>query len=233
MITVKAAAIGLVLAGLAGCGNASASKPEVAPSASAVPHAGAVPSTQAAASAAMSASVTAARSVRVSGVYTWPHARLRINAGLFPGRMAGLLVDDGEPITVLGTGSTMDMKLTPALLRYFHRSAECARLCGRYVPLRRSLAQGYLRSYGLRSSEQVLQDTTPIGPKLVSVTYDGQRGLRWAAPSYGPGAYVIVAATPQCFPLKVDVPGHFVLTFSQWNQVPAPVAPSSVYRGSW
>jgi hypothetical protein len=45
------------------------------------------------------------------------------------------------------------------------------------------------------------------------------------APGYGRGAYVIFSATAQTYPLMADDPGHFDLTFSKWDSVPAPHAP--------
>jgi hypothetical protein len=52
---------------------------------------------------------------------------------------------------------------------------------------------------------------------------------------YAPGAYIIVSKTPECYPLEINDPGHFRLTFSQWNSVRAPAAPpkSKIFTGTW
>jgi hypothetical protein len=184
----------------------------------------------------MSNSVSAATSVHVTGAYTYPHASLTLNVGLLKsGPMAGSLVDNGEPIVAIDVGGQMYTKVTKAFLAYLGKSKECHAICGQYVIAKQDLAGALLASMGMASTESILQDMAAAGPSMTSVTYDGEAAYTWSPPDYAPGSAIIVGPLPQCLPLKVDVPGQFVLTFSQWNQVPTPVAPprAKVHKGSW
>jgi len=184
----------------------------------------------------MSNSVSSATSFHVTGEYTYPHARLTLNVGLLKsGAMAGSLVDNGEPIVAADVGGQMYTRVTRPFLAYLGKSRECATICGQYVIAKPALAGGLLASMGIGWTESVLQDMAAAGPTMTSVTYDGQAAYTWSPPDYAPGSYIIVGPLPQCLPLKVDVPGQFVLTFSQWNQVPTPVAPprAKIHKGPW
>ncbi|HUB38031.1 MAG TPA: hypothetical protein VMA72_04195 [Streptosporangiaceae bacterium] len=184
----------------------------------------------------MSASVTAATGFHVKGVYTWPKAILKVNVDLLKsGQMAGSMRDDSEPLSAIYAGGTMYTELTPAFLGYFGKSAECAALCGKYILSKRTTSRGLLRSMGNASTESIIDDMSAVGPAMTSVTFDGHSAYRWTPPNYGPNSYIIVSALPQCFPLKIYVPGHFTLTFSRWNKVsaPEPPAPALIYNGTW
>ncbi len=184
----------------------------------------------------MSASVTAASGFHVTGVYTWPNARLRVDVDLLhSGQMAGSMVDDGEPLSVIYTGGKMYTDLTPRFLRYLGKSGECAALCGKYVLSKPATSRGFLRSMGITSTESIIDDMSAVGPAMKSVTFDGQPAYRWTPPNYGAHSYIIVSALPRCFPLEIYVPGQFVLTFSQWDKVSTPEPPPAVqiYTGTW
>jgi hypothetical protein len=228
----------LVTAGLAGCRGsgtglaASTSSASVSPT----PAPTSTAPTQADVGFAMSGSVGVATSFHVAGEYTYPHARLALNVGLLKsGSMAGTLVDNGEPIVATYVGGKMYTKVTRDFLAYLGKSRECARICGQYVLARPDLAHGLLASMGMAVTESILQDMAAAGPTMTSVTYDGQPAYEWSPADYAAGSYIVVGPLPQCLPLKVDLPGQFVLTFSQWNQVPAPVAPraSKIHKGPW
>jgi hypothetical protein len=88
-----------------------------------------------------------------------------------------------------------------------------------------SLAHGLVRSVGVTSTLRTLLSMALKLEKPAATTYHGQPALLAKAPGYGRGAYVIFSATAQTYPLKADDPGHFDLTFSKWNSVPAPHAP--------
>jgi hypothetical protein len=126
-------------------------------------------------------------------------------------------------------------KLTPAFLAYFGKSGECATRCGQYVVAKPATATGLLNSMGFASTESILADMAAAGPTMLTFTYHGQPAYRWSPPNYPKGSYIIVAATAQCLPLKVDVPGQFVLAFSEWNQVPTPTAPAAakIHTTAW
>lgn len=235
--------VGLAAAALAACsgtGPAPAGSTSSAGSVSPAPVSpkptSTVPSTQAAAAFTMSTSVDNASSFHVTGTYTWPHARLKVNVGLLKtGQLAGTLVDDGDPMSAVDAAGQMYVKVTPGFLGYLGKSGECAALCGQYVVAKPSLASGLLDSMGMTQTETILENMAAAGPSMTSVAYHGQAAYRWSAPGYAAGSYIIVAATAQCYPLKVDVPGQFELTFSQWNQVPVPAKPaaSKIHTGTW
>jgi hypothetical protein len=184
----------------------------------------------------MSKSVRVATSFHVAGQYTYPHARLTLNVGLLKsGPMTGSLVDNGEPLVATYVRGTMYTKVTRDFLAYLGKSRECRSICGQYVIARPQLAHGLLASMGFASTESILQHMTAGTGTMAPVTYAGQSAYIWSLPAYAAGSYIIVGPLPQCLPLKVDVPGQFVLTFSQWNQVTAPAAPpsSKVHKGEW
>ena len=171
----------------------------------------------------MSKSVSAATSFHVAGQYTYPHAKLTLNVGLLKsGPLTGSLVDNGEPLVATYVGGKMYTKVTRDFLAYLGKSRECRRICGQYVIARPQLARGLLASIGYASTENLLQHMTPGTDAIAPVTYSGQPAYRWSLPAYAAGSYIVVGPLPQCLPLKVDVPGQFVLTFSQWNQVDCP-----------
>ena len=226
----------LMTAGLAGCRVAGGGPAAATSSAAISPTPTPTTPTQADVAFAMSGSVSTATSFHVAGQYTYPRARLTLDVGLLKsGSMSGSLVDNGEPIAATYVGGKMYTKVTHGFLAYLGKSRECARICGQYVLARPDLAHGLVASMGFASTESILQDMAAAGPSMTSVTYDGQPAYTWSPPDYAAGSSIIVGPLPQCVPLKVDVPGQFVLTFSQWNQVPAPAAPpsSKVHKGKW
>jgi hypothetical protein len=167
-----------------------------------------------------------AASVHVRGRYTWPRSRISVNVGMLQtGDIAGLIVDDGDPMSVIDVGGTMYAKITPAFAAFYHQSAACPALCGKYAIVPHSLAHGLVRSVGVTSTLRTLLSMALKLEKPAATTYHGQPALLAKAPGYGRGAYVIFSATAQTYRLKADDPGHFDLTFSKWNSVPAPHAP--------
>jgi hypothetical protein len=226
---------GFVTAGLAGCGQGPGSAAP-ASSAAVTPTPTSTAPTQADLGRAMSRSVRAATSFHVAGQYTYPHARLTLDVGLLKsGTMAGSLVDNGEPITATYVGGKMYAKVTHGFLAYLGKSRECRTICGEYVTAQPDQARDLLASMGIASTENILLHMATGAPALTPVTYAGQPGYRWSPPGYAAGSYIVVGPLPQCLPLKVDVPGQFVLTFSQWNRVRAPAPPpaAKVHKGPW
>jgi hypothetical protein len=167
-----------------------------------------------------------ASSVHVVGTYTWSHSRaVIVNADMHQtGQMAGYINNYGLPMIVIYVGGKMYVKLTPVLEAYYHRNCPSPE-CGEYSIYPRSRAAGLIRSVGATSTLNILLSMAQSLSKPTPTTFHGQPALKAMAPGYGPGAYVIVTATPQTLPLQAVDPGHFKLTFSQWNSVPAPAAP--------
>jgi len=233
LLLLLAAALWSVLTAASGCSGAGTARTgSTLNPVKATP----VPTTAVDASNAMFATVNAARSVHVRGTYRWPGSRLRVNLGVqMSGQMEGSMVDDSEPISVIDVGGKMYAELTPAFLASLGKSGECPALCGKYVIANRARAASLRRSIGGLAMVNTLVGMGQSRSGLTPTTYRGQHAYRWAPIGYPRGSYLIVSATPQCYPLKAADPGHFVLTFSRWNSVPAPVAPpkSKIFTGTW
>jgi hypothetical protein len=217
-----AVSAGLLAAALTGCGRGGSAVPV-----SAVYVSQAVPST-----------VIAASSMHVTGRYDWPGSTLAVSTGLLAsGQLSGQIVDDGAPMTVVDTGGRMYAEFTAGFLAFYRKSAECAALCGKYLQARPSLADGLIASIGVAATRDILVGMAQSASTVTAVTYGGRPALRAAVagPGYARGAYLIVSATADCLPLKADNPGHYVLTFSRWNKVPAPALPAAaqIYAGAW
>jgi hypothetical protein len=217
-----AVAAGMLAAALTGCGGGGSAVPV-----SAVYVSQSVPST-----------VLTATSVHVTGRYSWPGSTLAVSAGLLAsGQLSGTLVDDGAPMTVVDTGGRMYAEFTAGFLAFYRKSAECAALCGKYLQARPSLADGLIASMGVKATRGILVGMALSVTTVTAVTYRGRPALRAAVAGrgYARGAYLIVSATSACLPLKADNPGHYVLTFSDWNKVPVPAGPpaAQIYAGDW
>jgi hypothetical protein len=184
------------------------------------------PTTQAIVRGAMYQTVNQATSVHVVGTYTWPGIRLRFNAGLLTsGDVAGLIVENGDPTPVVDVAGTMYTKATQASLAYIHDSAQYAAICGKYMIIPHGPAHKMLRSMGPSWMFSELLYLSQLVKHVSATTYHGQPALSAAAVIRGKHADFILSATPQRYPLRVRYQGSFVLTFSKWNAVPAPVAP--------
>jgi hypothetical protein len=117
-----------------------------------------------------------AASVHVKGTYTWPHSRLRVNVGLLqPGQIAGLVVDDGDPMLVTDTGGKMYVRITRAFAAYYyHQPAACPALCGKYTMVPQSFARSLINSMGVTFTLQTLLSMALKLAKSASTTYHGQ-----------------------------------------------------------
>jgi hypothetical protein len=218
-LLVPALAAGLLPAALSACGGTVTSRPAV----SAKP---ATPTTASQVQSHMFSVVNGAKSVHVTGIYTWPHFKLTLDVGMLQsGQMAGFISNNGLPLSMIDVGGKMYVKATSALAAYYHQPG-CAPVCGKYAIYPRHDTAGMVRSMGWKST---LNTLTLMGNDLfanpIHMTFHGQPALQMMASGYDPGAYVIVTATPQALPLEAVDPHHFKLAFSDWNSVPAPAAP--------
>lgn len=226
-LLVPALVVGLLSAALSGCGGAATRQGSPAtsqPTTSAKP---AAPTTGAQVMGHLTSVVNMATSVRVKGTYTWPHDKVTVDVGMLQsGQMAGFIDNDGLPMSLIDVGGKMYVKLTPAVEAYFHAPG-CTPHCGTYSVYPRSLTAGLVRSVGIKSTLNTLLSMAGAGSlsEPIHTTFHGQPALQSMAPSYDPGAYVIVAATPESLPLEAVDPHHFKLIFSDWNSVPVPAAP--------
>jgi hypothetical protein len=125
---------------------------------------------------------------------------------------------------VIDVGGKMYVKLTTAMEAYYHTG--CAPFCGKYAIYPKSDTAIMVRSMGADWTLSTLTDmANDLFSNPIHTTFHGQPALRMMTDGYDPGAYIIVAATPQTLPLEAVDPGHFKMTLSEWNSVPVPVAP--------
>ena len=166
-----------------------------------------------------------AKSAHVKGVYTWAHAKLTVDVGMLrSGQMEGFINNEGLPMPMIDVGGKMYVKTTPGLAAFYHQ-ASCAPVCGKYAIYPPRSAAGMVRSMGWKWTWNMLTQMADYVSKPVHTTFHGQPALQAKASGYDRGAYIIVTATPQTVPLEAVDPGHFKLTFSNWNSVPVPAAP--------
>jgi hypothetical protein len=232
-LLVPALAAGLLSAALSGCGGAGTQPGGHAtgrPTTRAQP---AIPTTAYQVQSHVVSVLNGAKSVYVKGSYTWPHDKVTVNIGLLQsGQMAGLIDNDGLPMTVIDAGGKMYVKLTSAYAAYYHHTG-CTPVCGKYAIYPRSDTARMVRSIGVKWTLSTLTNmANDLFSNPIHTTFHGQPALQMMADGYDPGAYIIVAATPECLPLEAVDPGHFKMTFSKWNSVPVPVAPpkSKIHR---
>jgi hypothetical protein len=172
-LLVLAVAVGLSSAALSGCGGGMGKAQPSAPKA--LP----VPSMVVDASQAMSATVNAATSVHVKGTYRWPNAKLGVDIGLLmSGQMAGLMVDDGVPMSIIVVGRNMYAKVTSAFLAHLGKSGECAALCGKYVIIRGAMAAGLMRGIGGTTTVNILLGMAAPKSALTAATFHGHPAYR-------------------------------------------------------
>jgi hypothetical protein len=157
-LLASALVTGLFLAVLAGCGGA-AKAPAASSTAShsAAPAKPTVPATEAAIQGHLYSVANGATSVHVKGWYTWARIKITVNVGLRqPGQIAGLIEDNGDPMSVIDVGGAMYAKITPGFAAYYHQSAACPALCGKYTALPRSFTHSLVRSVGVTSTFKTL-----------------------------------------------------------------------------
>jgi hypothetical protein len=226
-LLVPALVAGLLSAALSGCGGAGTQPGGPATSRPTTKAQPAIPTNAYQVQSHVVSVLNGAKSVHVKGSYTWPHDKVTVNIGLLQsGQMAGLIDNDGLPMTVIDVGGKMYVKLTSAYAAYYHHKG-CTPVCGKYEIYPRSRAAGLIRVVGAKSTLNYLTNmANDLLSNPIHTTFHGQPALQMMANGYDhPGAYIIVAATPECLPLEAVDPGLFRLTFSKWNSVPTPAAP--------
>jgi hypothetical protein len=109
--------------------------------------------------------------------------------------MAGLMVEDGVPMSIIVVGRNMYAKVTSAFLAHLGKSGECAALCGKYVIIRGAMAAGLMRSIGGTTTVNILLGMAAPKSALTAATFHGHPAYRWIPTGYAPGAYIIVSKT--------------------------------------
>ena len=134
------------------------------------------------------------------------------------------------PMTVAfvssNTGGRLYAQYNKSVLASLDETAQCPSLCGKYFFLDATARNRLLADMGISVTLSNLQTMADDISGVTATTYQGHPAFRAVAPGFGRGAYIIVSATAQCYPLLLVDPGQFELAFSQWNKVPVPVAPA-------
>jgi hypothetical protein len=177
--------------------------------------------------AAMRAAVRAARSVHLTGTLSGTGGKtVSLDVGLIrSGGFSGTVTQGGVPQTIINAGGTVYVKATRAFLSELNVSAAvCAVMCGKYVAM--SSAKGNALA-GELSMPGMLRPFTGSLPAFTSAGTKTINGRSAQVLHGADGSTLAVAATGIPYPVQVISPrgAHGRLSFSQWNSVPAPVAP--------
>jgi hypothetical protein len=153
--------------------------------------------------------------------------RLTVNIGQqVSGPLAGVITEYGLTTSFIGTGGRLYAQYNKSVLASLDETAQCPSLCGKYFFLDATARNRLLADMGISVTLSNLQTMADDISGVTATTYQGHPAFRAVAPGFGRGAYIIVSATAQCYPLLLVDPGQFELAFSQWNKVPVPVAPA-------
>jgi hypothetical protein len=175
----------------------------------------------------MQSSVRNATGVHVSGQLSRDGVPLGVDLDVTRnGDAAGTISQHRTPLHVVAANSKIYIEVTQAFLREASMpAAACATACGKWIELTSGEASQLTGDF---SMQKLL---TPLifgqAPKLTtagSTTVDGQPA--WVLRA-GDGSTVAVSAAAQHYPLAArnGRSPHQVVTFSQWDSVPAPKPP--------
>jgi hypothetical protein len=181
----------------------------------------------------MQSSVRNASGVHVSGQFSRNGVPLGIDLDVTKnGDAAGTISQRGMPLHVVATNSKIYIEVTPAFLQATSMPpAACATACGKWVELTQGEAS---QLTGDLSMQKLLTplifgegQTSARAPELTkagSTTVSGQPAWLLRAED---GSTVAVSAAAAHYPLaaRSGRSPHQVVTFSQWDSVPAPNPP--------
>ncbi len=175
----------------------------------------------------MRTSVNNASGVHVSGQLSRDGVPLGVDLNVTRnGSVAGTVSQRGTPLHVVAANSKIYIEVTPAFLREASMpAAACATACGKWIELSQSEAS---QLTGDLSMQKLL---TPLilgqASKLTSAGRTTVRGQPAWVLRAGDGSTVAVSAAGKHYPLlaRDSANRHQVVTFSQWDSVPAAKAP--------
>jgi hypothetical protein len=220
-LAVGAAACAAVV--IAGCGG-SGSKPS--PPSTRASTATTEPSATALITA-MQTSVRQASSIHVTGRLTNSGVPITVNLDMHRnGDVSGTESLNGAPYQIIGVHGTVYVKATRSFLQEVKAPASaCATACGRWLQLTPVLANQLTGDFSMSNftgplTSSRLPKFTEAGTKMVG----GQTA--WVL-SAGQGVTLEISSAGGHFPLAATTGGSTseVITYSQWNSAPEPVAP--------
>lgn len=175
----------------------------------------------------ISTAVKTVTSVHISGTVDENNAPVTLNMGLLSnGDMSGTITTGKTTVTIISVNNASYILVTPAFLKSaIGPAAGCDGLCGKYVKV--SGGQQASLTQGIDLTSMTKAFTTLRGVAAAgTTTFDGQKVFIYKDPQ--DSATVYVAATGPAYPLRIvgkDLGTTATLVFSDWNQVPVPVAP--------
>jgi hypothetical protein len=175
----------------------------------------------------MQSSVHNASGVHVSGQLSRDGVPLGVDLDVTKGGdVAGTVSQRGTPLHVVAANSKIYIEVTPAFLREASvPAAACATACGKWI----ELTQGEASQLTGDLSMQKL--VTPLILGQATKLTSGGRTTVHGQPAWvlraGDGSTVAVSAAGKHYPLlaRDGTNRNQVVTFSQWDSVPAPKPP--------
>jgi hypothetical protein len=226
---VPARVLGAGLAGcavlaVAACGSSTAGSASGAASPAASP--AGEPSARSLVSS-MQTSVRSASSVHVAGKLSQSGTPLSIDLNLSRnGDMAGTITQDGASAQVVAVDSEIYVKATEAFLKEMKAPAgACGLVCGKWIRLSAQQAGQLTGDLSMRSLMAPL--TSGQVPKLTAAGQATVAGQRTWVLRAADGSTLDVSTSSRHYPLEAANGGspRQVVTYSQWNAVPAPAPP--------
>ena len=176
----------------------------------------------------MRTALRSATGVHVTGNISGPRGGVGLNLNVRrSGQLAGTVVNNGVPIQLVATGGRTYVKATPAFIAGLHLPAGvCRTICGKYlvIPPGKAAALTTTISLPALTGPLVSNRARFTGTRVTRSSLDGTPV--YVLHTSGGGTIQVTQSAPH-YPLAVISPGrrHGVLTFSDWNKVPAPRPP--------
>ncbi len=175
----------------------------------------------------MQTSVRQANSVHIAGHLTTNGIAISVNLDMHRnGDVSGTVSQNGAPFQVVGVSSYIYIKATRSFLQAVKApTSACAVVCGKWLELTPAEARQLTGDLSMSSLTGPL--TSGQVPKLSEAgrkTINGQSAWVLRASD---GSTLDLSAASQHYPLAAATGGSpsEVVTYSQWNSAPRPVAP--------
>jgi hypothetical protein len=176
------------------------------------------------------AALRSASSVYVTGNIVESNRTVGLSVGVLrSGQLAGTVIDDGVPIELIVTKGRAYVKGTPAFIKGLRLApALCRTICGRYLQVSPGQAARFAGNLSLPALTGLLASHNARFTKagLSRSRLDGVPTYRLRTSA---GSVLQITQSAPHYPISVISPGrrNGVLTFSEWDKVPAPQPPSS------
>ena len=175
----------------------------------------------------MQSSVRNASGVHVSGQLARDGVPLGVDLDVTRnGDAAGTISQHRTPLHVVAANGKIYIEVTPGFLREASMpAAACATACGKWIEFTQGEASQLTGDFSMQKLlSPLILDQSPKLTIAGSTTVHGQSAWLLRA---GDGSTVTVSAAAQHYPLaaRSGRSPHQVVTFSQWDSVPAPKPP--------